>query len=100
MPLTSHDVRLAAAAVDVDLDPAQGRLLAAYVAALIVAGADVNVTAATDADDALRILVAPSLCVERAWPPERWPPALALDLGSGNGFPGVGIAVRWDVCRR
>ena len=68
--------------------------LAAYVHALLARARGLNLTAATDEASALDVLVRPSLFVAAAWTrPD--PPRIALDLGSGNGFPGVVVAALW-----
>jgi 16S rRNA (guanine527-N7)-methyltransferase len=82
----------------VDLAEAGQARLAAYLAALLEVGRGLNLTAARDADAALKVLLGPSLAVQAAWPPDR-PPVFALDLGSGNGFPGVVVAARWPTAR-
>lgn len=68
--------------------------LAAYVQALLVWNEKLNLTAARDLDKALDVLVMPSLSVWKAWASSRGPRQL-VDIGSGNGFPGVAAAVLW-----
>jgi 16S rRNA (guanine527-N7)-methyltransferase len=76
------------------LDEDAAEKLARYVLALLERARELNLTAATDFESAVEVLVRPSLSVRRAWNrPE--PPRLALDVGSGNGFPGVAVAVLW-----
>jgi 16S rRNA G527 N7-methylase RsmG len=58
----------------------------------------VNLTAAKTLDAALEILVLDALPVATAWTASR-PPRRALDLGTGNGFPGAAVAARWPACR-
>jgi len=58
----------------------------------------VNLTAAATPEEAVDVLVTPSLSVEACWP-HPFPPALVLDLGSGNGFPGVVAAAVWPQAR-
>ncbi len=71
--------------------------LARYVDALLARNTQVNLTAAASPGAAREILVEPSLVVGDAWDrPE--PPRIAVDIGSGNGFPGVAVAARWPAC--
>ena len=72
--------------------------LARYVEALLARNAKVNLTAAASPGAAREILVEPSLVIGEAWDrPE--PPAVAVDIGSGNGFPGVAVATLWPDCQ-
>ena len=73
--------------------------LHAYVEALLEVGLHVNLTAARTAERAHEVLVVPSLAVRAAWPARRRAPRLAIDVGSGNGFPGVVVATVWPTCR-
>ena len=73
--------------------------LAAYVDALLEAGAGLNLTAVRTPERAETVLVTPSLAVRGAWPAGRPAPSVAVDIGSGNGFPGVAVAVLWPTCR-
>lgn len=77
--------------------PAAKARLRAYVDALLEIGAHVNLTAAGSPGAAQEILVQPSLAVARAWDGAA-PPRLAVDIGSGNGFPGVAVAALWPDC--
>jgi len=58
-----------------------------------------NLTAARTVEDALRVLVVPSLAVAEAWPAVRPTPRLVVDIGSGNGFPGLAAAALWPAAR-
>jgi 16S rRNA G527 N7-methylase RsmG len=78
-------------------DDALGALVR-YVAAVVEAGREVNLTGAKTPEDALDTLAVPSLVVGAAWP-EGGAPRLAVDLGSGNGLPGVAVALAWPSCR-
>ncbi len=69
--------------------------LAAYVDALLEQGQRRNLSAARTVDDVLRILLAPSLPLGTAWGDEQRPPRRVMDVGSGNGFPGVVAAALW-----
>jgi 16S rRNA (guanine527-N7)-methyltransferase len=86
----------ASSTLRVDADAA-GRL-AAYTCALLERGRDLNLTAARSPEAAFAILLVPSLGVQAAWPLGA-PPSLAIDLGSGNGFPGVVVAATWPSSR-
>ena len=55
-----------------------------------------QLTASRDIPDILRVLVAPSLAMYRAWRGDA-PPQQVIDLGSGNGFPGVAAAALWPT---
>jgi 16S rRNA (guanine527-N7)-methyltransferase len=74
-----------------------GSRLEAYLAALLEANRRVNLTAARDPDRARDVLVRPSLALGAAWGRSR-PPHLVVDVGSGNGFPGVAAAALWPGC--
>lgn len=90
--------RLAEAAARLGYPPeAAGRLLA-MAEAVLETNEDVNLTAAKTLDAALEILVLDALPVASAWAAAR-PPRRALDLGTGNGFPGAAVAARWPACR-
>ncbi len=78
--------------------PAVKARIAAYVEALLEIGAHVNLTAAASPGAARDILVEPSLAIALAWN-EAEPPRVAVDIGSGNGFPGVAVAALWPACR-
>ena len=69
--------------------------LAAYVEALIATNREINLTAARTVERAREILVVPSLGIRAAW--EGDAPHLAVDIGSGNGFPGVAVATLWPA---
>ncbi len=78
------------------LDPACAATLVAYAAGVVQA--PVNLTAARSLEDAVDILVLPSLPLPRVWVGAA-PPRTVLDVGSGNGFPGVIAAVMWPEAR-
>jgi len=86
------DASLEGAALHVD-GAARARL-AAYTAAVLEIGRELNLSAAKTPERAVEVLVVPSLAVQAAWP-LGVPPRLAIDLGSGNGFPGVVVAALW-----
>ncbi|MDJ0975001.1 MAG: class I SAM-dependent methyltransferase [Planctomycetota bacterium] len=74
--------------------------LDAYLCAVLDASRRVNLTGirADDVETARRALVTPSYALLGGW--ERsTPPATVLDIGSGNGFPGVVAAVAWPDAR-
>ncbi|MFV1958735.1 MAG: 16S rRNA (guanine(527)-N(7))-methyltransferase RsmG [Planctomycetota bacterium] len=78
--------------------PADGatldRLLA-YLRAVLEHGRRLNLTAARDLERATDVLALSALAVTRAWPRRRSPPARIVDLGTGNGLPGVAAALAW-----
>ncbi len=80
----------------VALDTAQATVLRDYAAGVIAA--PVNLTAARTIVEAVDILVLPSLPLPLVWPHDD-PPRVVLDIGSGNGFPGVVGAVVWPSAR-
>jgi 16S rRNA (guanine527-N7)-methyltransferase len=72
--------------------------LLAYLEAMVETNRVVNLTAATTLEEAAETVAVSALAVVRAWArPE--PPRRAIDLGSGNGFPGVAVATAWPGCR-
>lgn len=74
------------------------RTLTRYVDALLAHNEHINLTAAASPAAAFEILVDPSLALADLW--RRHPsPRLAVDIGSGNGFPGVAVAALWPDCR-
>ncbi len=81
------------------LDSFAIRSLVNYAAYLAEAARDVNLTAARTGDQVFEILIAPSLGVQAAWPRDDEPPRLAVDIGSGNGFPGIAVALTWPACQ-
>jgi 16S rRNA (guanine527-N7)-methyltransferase len=72
------------------------RRLAAYAEALLALNEKVNLTAARSPEQMLEILLLPSLGLASAWTADS-PPKRVLDLGSGNGFPGMAAAVLWPA---
>ncbi len=70
--------------------------LLAYRDALLDARQRVNLTAARTAEDVLRHVVLSALAVVRA---VEAPPKLVVDLGTGNGMPGVAAALAWPRAR-
>jgi 16S rRNA (guanine527-N7)-methyltransferase len=73
--------------------------LVRYLEEVVRSSRDVNLTAATSLDEAVDVLAVSALAVRAAWPAERRPPRLVVDLGSGNGFPGVVAALVWPTAR-
>jgi 16S rRNA (guanine527-N7)-methyltransferase len=59
---------------------------------------DVNLTSATTYDEAVDVLALSAFAVVAGWPRGK-PPRIVVDLGSGNGFPGVLAALAWPSCR-
>ncbi len=78
--------------------PSLAESLSAYLDGLLELNDTLNLTAAQGPDEAVEILVQPSLGVEQSWPHDV-PPGLVLDVGSGNGFPGVVAALLWPDAR-
>jgi len=75
--------------------PARGLdRLAAYVAAVVDENTRINLTGAKTLDAALEVLAVDSMPLARAWPHGR-APRRVVDLGTGNGLPGVAAAVFW-----
>lgn len=73
-------------------------ILERYVAALLAKNEHVNLTAAASRTAAFEILVGPSLAIAGAFSGgDR--PSQAVDIGSGNGFPGVAVAALWPDAR-
>jgi 16S rRNA (guanine527-N7)-methyltransferase len=91
--------RLLAAADALGWPPAGADALLAYVRAVWDENARVNLTGAATFDAALDVLALDSLPVARAWDASRAPPRVAVDLGTGNGLPGVAAALAWPACR-
>lgn len=58
-----------------------------------------NLTGARTPEDAWTILLEPSLAVGEAWPAERGGPRVIVDIGSGNGFPGMAAAALWPAAQ-
>lgn len=87
-------IRSVARAHGVELGDVALDRLVAYTAAVVETSRRVNLTAARALPDAVEILVLPSLAIGRLL--ARHPHAAQIvDIGSGNGFPGVVAAVLW-----
>jgi len=90
--------RLLAEAARRGFSPEASAALVRYVEAVLDENARVNLTGAKTLDDALDVLALDAVPVGTAW--ERAaPPCVAVDLGTGNGLPGVAVALRWPSCR-
>ena len=76
------------------LEPLALGQLASYADALRELNERVNLTAARSLEQMLDVLLLPSLGVREAWTGAGAPTRI-LDLGSGNGFPGIAAAVLW-----
>ncbi len=72
--------------------------LLAYVERVLSASRSVNLTAARDLEEAVRVLAWTALAVVPAWD-RAAPPHLVADLGTGNGLPGVAAALAWPEAR-
>lgn len=68
--------------------------LAAYCEALVEINQQVNLTAARDLEAIHNVLMGPSLVLAHVLP-DGPAPGRILDIGSGNGFPGIVAALRW-----
>jgi 16S rRNA (guanine527-N7)-methyltransferase len=92
--------RLAASATERTLTWGSGApgTLARYLAEVVRVSADVNLTGSKDLAGAVEVLGIPSLALGRAWR-GRGAPRLVVDLGSGNGMPGVVAALAWPKAR-
>jgi len=97
--VTSPDpaARLAVEAARYGYPPEAAARLLAMAQAVLEESASVNLTAAKTLEAALEILVLDALPIPAAWASPR-PPRAALDLGTGNGFPGAAVAARWPAC--
>lgn len=72
--------------------------LARYLAEVVRMSEEVNLTGAADLGAALQVLGIPSLALGGAGPYEPAPQTV-VDLGSGNGMPGVVAALAWPTAR-
>ena len=68
-----------------------------YLRALLEENQRINLTAVRDLAAARVLHVLDSLAIQGLAQPD--PPATCLDLGSGNGFPGVALRVVYPQCR-
>ncbi len=80
----------------VALDGDAAQRLCAYLDAILAENQQVNLTAVRDPEQALVLHVLDSLAIARA---DLEAPALAFDLGTGNGFPGVAVKALWPDTR-
>ncbi|MCB9918460.1 MAG: 16S rRNA (guanine(527)-N(7))-methyltransferase RsmG [Planctomycetes bacterium] len=83
-------------AAEIGAVPDDGRSIAhrvlRYLDAMLTANAQVNLTAIRDPHAARVLHALDSLMVHAA---VQTPPRIVIDLGSGNGFPGVAAAASW-----
>jgi 16S rRNA (guanine527-N7)-methyltransferase len=93
---TSSEVLEAAATIDVRLPDAAAARLAAYLDAMLEENRRVNLTAIRDPGAALWLHAVDAVAIARVVTEA---PAAVLDLGTGNGFPGVAAAALWPGCR-
>ena len=97
-PQSAGAARLVDEAVRRGFTPEAAGSLVRYVEAVLDENRRVNLTGAKSLDDALDVLALDAVPVGSAW--ERAvPPRFAVDLGTGNGLPGVAVALRWPTCR-
>lgn len=73
--------------------------LTLFLAAVVRLSQEVNLTGAETLEQAVEVLGVPSLALGRGWPGKRPAPRLVVDLGSGNGMPGVVAALAWPQAR-
>ena len=95
MPEIAPRLTAAAEALGLRLSPKQAARLAAYAEGVLSLNRRLNLTGARDAEQLLSVLVLPSLGIQVAWPADGAPPRRVIDIGSGNGFPGVAAAALW-----
>ncbi len=84
----SSTLVLRAKALDIELDEPRAARLLAYLDAMLVLNEHINLTAVRDREAAVVLHALDSLMFARTG----LRPRHALDIGTGNGFPGVGIA--------
>ncbi|MFO1052337.1 MAG: RsmG family class I SAM-dependent methyltransferase [Planctomycetota bacterium] len=80
----------------VDLDADAVARLSRYLAAMLDANEQVNLTGVRDPAQAVVLHVLDSLAAALALDV---PPSAIFDLGTGNGFPGAALAVLWPKAR-
>jgi 16S rRNA G527 N7-methylase RsmG len=73
------------------LDASQASLMLRYLHCVLAANQSVNLTSITEASQAIRLHIVDSLTA--AQEVRDAPAGLAVDLGSGGGFPGVPLAL-------
>jgi 16S rRNA (guanine527-N7)-methyltransferase len=78
--------------------PGSALTLARFLAEVVRVSAEVNLTAAADLAQAVEVLGVPSLALGRALAPG-CDVRLVIDLGSGNGMPGVVAALAFPAAR-
>ena len=88
-PTDSHLLAERARALGAELTPAAAAQLLAYLDAMLVLNQQLNLTAVRDREQAVVLHALDGL----AFAGTDLVPHRALDIGSGNGFPGVAIAV-------
>lgn len=86
------------AAIGADLSPEGARRLLAYLDAMLAENQRINLTAVRDRESAVMLHALDSAALACCYSPEAQP-ARALDLGTGNGFPGVAIACLFPEAR-
>lgn len=83
-----HDLIGQAEAMGITLTPTAAAEVIAFLDAMLVTNQHINLTAVRDRDVAVVLHALDSLAFQLA----ELEPRQALDLGTGNGFPGVGVA--------
>jgi 16S rRNA (guanine527-N7)-methyltransferase len=86
--VTSSELVRRAEAIGASLDEAAAERLLAYLDAMLALNEQINLTAVRDRDQALVLHALDGLAFARTG----LAPQHVLDLGSGNGFPGVAVA--------
>lgn len=76
------------------LDPSRARALVAWLDGVLLENRTVNLTAIRDPERAMILQLQDSLALAAV----DLQPHRAVDLGSGNGFPGVVVAALWPEC--
>ena len=87
---TPEELKDLAQGIGCDVSEEQAALLLGYLDAMLDENTRVNLTAVREREDAVRLHALDSLALGAAW--EGPPPSRCLDIGTGNGFPGVAAA--------
>ena len=87
-PTDAAGVVAAARRIEVQISPTQAERVLAYLDAMLAINEHINLTAVRDREQAVVLHVLDSLALAKT----ELAPLRALDIGTGNGFPGVAIA--------
>ena len=96
---TDAAARLAAAATEFAYPADHLDVLLRYVEAVLAENEHVNLTGAKTLEAALSVLAIDSLPIASAGRRRGGAPRVAVDLGTGNGLPGVAVALAFPACR-